>query len=130
MLDMILTFLMSVDIPVFKNKIKEVGREKIDMDFISEMYNEYDWEDWMKKSFQDELTYKKFVEVDKKGNLYITEIGKEFKRNGGYANSDKIQIQESTIREKTIESFKYGKWGFYMSIIAIIISIIALLLQK
>ena len=41
-----------------------------------------------------------------------------------------IDMIGNIIREKTIESFKYGIWGFWLSIIAIIISIIGIILQK
>ncbi len=130
MLDMILNLLMSFEVPLFKSKLEEINPNKIDMDFISKLYDQYNWEDWMKKSFQDELIYKKYVLLDSTGNLIITDLGKDFKRNGGYAEIDETEKQEKTIRTKTIESFKYGKWGFFLSIIAIILSIIALILKE
>lgn len=130
MLDMILSLLLSFDIPIFKSKLDGINPKKIDMNFISKLYNQYDWDDWMKKSFQEELVYKKYVILNSNGNLIITELGKEFLRKGGYSEMDETEKQEKTIRTKTIESFKYGKWGFYLSIIAIIISIIALFLKE
>jgi len=127
MLDMILSLLMSLDVPLFKSKVDKINPSRIDMNFIATLYNQYEWEDWMKNSFQDELVYKKYVELDNEGNLYITEFGREFKRKGGYAEIDEKEGQEKTIRTKTISSFKYGEYGFYISIIATILSIIALI---
>ncbi|WP_068453061.1 hypothetical protein [Polaribacter atrinae] len=39
------------------------------------------------------------------------------------------ETQEEIIRKGTIESFEYGKWGFYTAIIALIVSILTLLLK-
>lgn len=129
-LDKILTLLMSFDAPLFKDMLDKINPSKINMDFISKTLPEYEWEDFMKKSFKEELLFKKYIVEDSNGNLSITELGKEFKRKGGYSSIDKKDNQENTIREKTIESFKYGIWGFWLSIIAIIISIIGILLQN
>lgn len=128
-LDRILTLLMFYETPVFNSISNITYSSKINIDSISDMMPEYEWEDYMKESFEKELLYKNYITKDNEGNLSITEYGREFKRKGGYAAIDKKENQEDTIREKTIESFKYGKWGFYISIIAIIISTIALLLK-
>ncbi|MDD3050272.1 MAG: hypothetical protein PHR06_03930 [Candidatus Cloacimonetes bacterium] len=129
-LDKILAFLMSFDAPIFKEMLDKISPSKIDMDFVAEATPEYEWEDYMKVSFEKKLLFKNYISKDVNGNLSITEHGREFKRKGGYAAIDKRENQEDTIREKTIESFKYGKLALFISIVAIIISIIGLLLQK
>jgi len=92
-LDEILALLMSFDVPMFKHMLDSINPKKIDMGFISETLSKYEWDDWMKKSFQDELLHKNYIEIDNKGDLYITEIGKEFKRKGGYSQIDKVESQ-------------------------------------
>lgn len=129
-LDRILTLLMFYKTPDFSKISNNTGYSKVNINSIARLMPEYEWEDYMKESFEKELLFKKYIIKDKNGNLSITEIGNEFKRKGGYAAIDKKENQEDVIREKTIESFKYGKWGFYMSIIAIIVSIIALLWKE
>ena len=128
-LDRILTLLMFYETPVFNRVANVTYSSKINMDSIVDMMPEYEWENYMKKLFEDELLFKNYIIKDNNGNLSITEPGQEFKRKGGYAAIDKKENQENTIREKTIESFKYGEWGFYLAIIAIIMSIITLLLK-
>ena len=128
-LDKILALLMSFDAPIFKKMLDEINPSKIDMDFIAEAYPEYEWEYYMKESFEKELLYKNYITKDNEGNLSITEPGREFKRKGGYAAIYKKEKQEDTIREKTIESFRYDKLALIVSIAAIIISIIGLMLK-
>ncbi len=129
-LDKILALLMSFDAPVFKDVLDKINPSKIDMDFVSNVYSEYEWEYYMKESFEKELLFKNYILKDKDGNISITEHGREFKRKGGYAAIDKREKQEDTIREKTIESFRYDKIALFISIVAIIISVIGLMLQK
>ena len=128
-LDEILVLLMSLDAKIFRDMLDKINPKKIDMDFISETLSNNEWDNWMKNSFQDELVHKNYIELDSNGNLSITEIGKEFKRKGGYSEQDKIESQENIIREKTIEKFKYDKFAFWFSIIAVGISLISLLLK-
>lgn len=129
-LDKILVLLMSFDAPIFKEMLSKINPSKIDMDFIAQAYPEYEWEYYMKESFEKELLYKNYISKDKNGNLSITEPGREFKRKGGYEAIDKKEKQEDTIREKTIESFRYDKLALTVSILAIIISIIGIMLKK
>jgi len=129
-LDEILALLMSFDVPMFKHMLDSINPKKIDMGFISETLSKYEWDDWMKKSFQDELLHKNYIEIDNKGDLYITEIGKEFKRKGGYSQIDKVESQENTIREKTIEKFRYDKFAFWLSLIAIGVSLASLFFKQ
>lgn len=103
-LDEILVLLMSFDATIFRDMLDKINPKKIDMDFISDTLSNYEWDDWMKNSFQDELVHKNYIELDSNGNLSITEIGKEFKRKGGYSQQDKIESQENIIREKRLKS--------------------------
>lgn len=129
-LDEILALLMSFEVSIFRDMLDKINPKKIDMDFISETLSNYEWEDWMKNSFQDELLHKDYIKIDKSGNLNITEIGKEFKRKGGYSQIDKVESQENTIREKTIEKFRYDKFAFLLSLIAIGISLASLFFKQ
>lgn len=103
-LDSILSLFLSFDVPIFKNMLDKINPTQIDMDFVAKTLSQYDWEDWMKKSFKDELLHKNFLVEDADGNLKITEIGREFKRKGGYNAIDKREGQEEIIREKQVES--------------------------
>jgi len=116
-LDEILTLLMFYETPDF-NEISDITySSKINMDVIADMMPLYEWEDYMKKSFEKELLNKGYIVKDNNGNLSITELGNEFKRKGGYKSATKKENQENTIRVKTIESFKYARWGFYLALI-------------
>ncbi|MDG1573315.1 hypothetical protein OZ410_13380 [Robiginitalea sp. M366] len=127
-LDRILGLLMYRDVPVFENLlIDRMG--DVTMSTLFQLMPDFELEDWMIISFQEELIHKGFVIADTEGNLKITEDGKEFKRKGGYAKVDLREQQESMIREKTIEGFRYGEWGFYIAIIATIISLVSLFLK-
>lgn len=127
-LDNILTLLMYRDVPIYdKLFVENIGNAT--MDSIFELMPQFELEDWMKKSFQDELIHKKYIELDNNGNLFISEFGKEFKRKGGYSEIDKKEGQENTIREKTIEKFRYDKIAFWLSILAIGISIVSIFLK-
>jgi len=125
-LDIILFLLIGIDKMELNN---EIVNKKITMEFINDSQG-MELVSWEMKSLQDELINEKYVEIQN-GEIKITAIGKKFITRGrGYKYLEKVEAQEDTIREKTIENFKYGKWGFFMSIIAIIISIITLLLIK
>ncbi|UAM97811.1 hypothetical protein K8354_16195 [Polaribacter litorisediminis] len=75
---------------------------------------------------------------------HINSFGEEVLEKGGWLQYLKKQnkkednneiknirkeVQEEIIRKGTIESFEYGKWGFYLAIIALIVSILTLLLK-
>lgn len=127
-LDNILTLLMYRDVPIYDKLFTEnVGNST--MDSLFELMPQFELEDWMKKSFQQELVHKNYIGVDNNGNLFIKEDGKEFKRKGGYSAIDKKENQENVIREKTIEKFRYDKIAFWLSIIAIVISLVSLFLK-
>lgn len=128
-LDNILTLLMYRDVPIYDKLFTENVRDST-MDSLFELMPQFELEDWMKKSFQQELLHKNYIGVDNNGNLFIKEKGKEFKRKGGYSAIDEKETQENLIREKTIEKFRYDKIAFWFSILAIGISIISLILKK
>ena len=116
------------DVPIYDKLFTEnVGDST--MDSLFELMPQFELEDWMKKSFQEELIHKNYVGVDNNGNLFIKEDGKEFKRQGGYSAIYKRETQEDIIREKTIEKFRYDKIAFWLSIIAIGISVASLFLK-
>ena len=98
------------DVPIYDKLFTEnVGNSN--MDSLFELMPQFELEDWMK---------------NEQKNLFIQEEGKEFKRKGGYSAIDKRETQEGTIREKTIEKFRYDKIAFWLSIIAIGVSIASL----
>ena len=127
-LNRILSLLLMQENPTF-NSISNNGNESefIDLNEIIALIPDYDIEDWMLKEFKKELLFKKYIDENYSGLVKISETGKEFIRKGGYRSADKKEHEEETIREKTIESFKYGEYGFYISIIALIVSVIALI---
>ena len=119
---------MFKDVPIYdKLFVENIGNTT--MDSLFELMPQFELEDWMKKSFQEELIHKKYIQIDNNGNLFISELGKEFKRKGGYSEIDKKEEQENTIREKTIEKFRYDKIAFWLSILAIGISIASIILK-
>ncbi|WP_445749942.1 hypothetical protein [Polaribacter sp.] len=78
-------------------------------------------------------------------NCHLIKFGEEVCKNGGWLkylelqkkeekkeNNDKIikETQEKIIRKETIESFKYDKWGFYLAITSILITVLLELLRK
>lgn len=97
------------------------------MTSIIDLMPDYEIEEWMIAEFKKELLFKKYIEEDDSSRVKISEIGKDFIRRGGYRSADKKEYEKETIREKTIEGFKYGRYGFYISIIATILSIIGLI---
>jgi len=128
-LDNILTLLMYRDVPIY-DKLFAENVENSTMDSLFELMPQFELEDWMKTSFQEELIHKNYIRIDEEGNLYIKEEGKEFKRKGGYSSIDKKETQQGTIREKTIEKFRYDKFAFWLSIIAIGISLASLFFKQ
>lgn len=128
-LDNILTLLMYRYVPIYDKLFTEnVGSST--MDSLFELMQQFELEDWIKKSFQEELIHQNYVGINRNGDLFIKENGKEFKRKGGYSAIDKKENQENVIRTKTIEKFRYDKIAFWFSILSIGISIIGLLLNK
>jgi len=122
-LDQILFFLLAIDVKELKN---EPINELITMGFINEALTELELVDWEMKSLKDELKNEGFA-VESNNDLRITQKGKKFiTLEQGFKNIAKINDQENTIREKTIEKFRYDKHSFFISIIAILIAVISL----
>lgn len=57
---------------------------------------------------------------------YITDKGKEFILAGGYKEQNAQKVLDHKIKTGTVESFKYGKWAFLISVISLIVAFIAL----
>ena len=125
-LDQILYILLWVDKEELANK--KVIR-KITMPFINTcIQNEL--EPWEMKSLENELIEEDYI-ISVDGDLRITQKGKKFiTRERGFKHLERKSEQEQIIAEKTIEKFKYDKFSFWFSILAIIISIISLLVNK
>lgn len=129
-LDRILVILMFKNVPIFNSLYKQnIDSSRWQLKDIIDLMPEYETENWMINEYKNELLHKNFIVEDDKGNISITELGKEFKRKGGYAAIDKREFQEDIIRTKTIEKFRYDKIAFWLSILAIGISLLTLLIN-
>jgi hypothetical protein len=123
-LDKILYFLIAIDVKELKD---EPINKLVTMDFINEALSELELVDWEMKSLKDELINEGLA-IENDNDLRITQKGKKFiTREQGFRNIEKINDQESTIREKTIEKFRYDKYSFWISILAILMAGISLL---
>jgi hypothetical protein len=123
-LDKILLFLIAIDVKELK---KEPMNKTITMEFINEALSELELVDWEMDSLKEELINEELIIENHKG-LRITQKGKVFiTRQQGFRKIEKITTEEDTIREKTIEKFRYDKFSFWFSIIAILISLLSLL---
>jgi hypothetical protein len=124
-LDTILNGLLYIDKRLLSNE--PVGK-KITMEFLCETLN-LDCEKWEMVSLKNELIEEGHI-IEINEELRITEPGKKFNtRQKGYRQLDKKQKEENTIREKSIEKFKYDKYSFWISILAIFVSALSLFLS-
>ncbi len=124
-LDQILYVLLWVDKMELEQKPVP---KKITMPFINESIN-LELVPWEMESLKDELLEEGLVKLSN-DELRITKKGKKFiTREQGFKKLDLRQVQEDLIREKTIEKFKYDKFSFWISIIAIIISLLSLYIR-
>ncbi len=124
-LDSILLFLLAVDLKELRN---EPINKLITINFVNDSLGNLELVDWEMKSLKDELLNEKLI-TENKGDLRITQKGKKFiTREEGFKKIEKISKQKDTIREKTIEKFKYDKFSFWISIIAIGIAGLSLLM--
>jgi len=57
----------------------------------------------------------------------ITHKGKEFILAGGYKQQNAEQVLEHKIKTGTVDSFKYGKLAFWISVLSLIVACIALM---
>ena len=123
-LDLILNGLLWIDKERLDNKVIS---KKITMKFLSNSMK-IELKEWEMKSLEEELTNDGYIRKED-NQLFLTSEGKRFlSKDRGYEYQSTIQIQENIIREKTIEKFKYDKMSFWISILAIIISIIGFIL--
>ena len=122
-LDKILDGLLYIDKRRLNN---ESVKEKVTIEWLSATLD-LDCEKWETISLKNELIDKELIK-EFAGELHITEKGKHFKtREKGFRQLDKVADQDDLIREKTIEKFKYDKFGFWISIIALIIAGLSLI---
>jgi predicted transcriptional regulator len=124
-LDQILYILLWIDKEELANK--KINK-KVTMPFINTCI-ENELEPWEMKSLQNELIEEEYI-TSKNEDLRITQKGKKFiTRERGFKHLDRKNEQEQIIAEKTIEKFKYDKFSFWFSIIAIIISLISIFIK-
>lgn len=118
-LDNILYSLLAIYIKESKG---ESINKSITMDFINERSFDSELVGWEMKSLKDELINEGLVN-ENNYELRITPKGKKFiTREQGFKNIERISNQENIIREKTIEKFRYDKYSFWFSILAILIA--------
>lgn len=100
------------------DKPKTIGRD----DFI-ETINYLEKRDFIKET--DLMNQFKITDI---GSEKLQELDSEKEKNKSIDNLIiKKRVQESIIRDKTIEKFRYDKCAFWLSIISIIISLFLLL---
>lgn len=118
-LDNILYSLLAI---YFKESKGESINKSITMDFINEELFDSELVGWEMKSLKDELINEGLV-LENNDELRITPKGEKFiTREQGFKNIERISNQENIIREKTIEKFRYDKYSFWFSILAILIA--------
>lgn len=118
-LDNILYSLLAI---YFKESKGESINKSITMDFINERSFDSELVGWEMKSLKDELINEGLV-IENNDELRITPKGEKFiTREQGFKNIERISNQENIIREKTIEKFRYDKYSFWFSILAILIA--------
>lgn len=122
-LDDILLSLLAVDLKELKN---EVISKPITMEFIGATLNDLEMVDWELESLKNELLSESLI-TEINNELRITQKGKKFiARERGFKHIEKANSLDLAIKEKTFEKFKYDKFAFWMSIIALVISLIIL----
>ena len=123
-LDKLLYALLYVDTILLEDK---PVNKKVTIEFLCDKLL-LDCEKWEMFSLKNELITEGYI-LDSNGDLRITDSGKIFiNRQKGFKNLAKRQKEEELIREKTIEKFKYDKFSFWLSIIAILIAGLSLLM--
>ena len=123
-LDSILFGLLSID---KKLLAEEPIKKMVTIEFLCDSLK-LDCDKWELTSLKNELVTEGHI-LELNGELRITEPGKIFiTRQKGFKNLEKRQKEEELIREKTIEKFKYDKFSFWLSILAIVIAGVSLVL--
>lgn len=105
--------------------------KNVNKEILIDLIPDYEIEEWMMDEFLSELSSKNFIKIDKKGNISITEKGKEFKRDGGYAGIDKGKKENSERQKKkdSILNFDY-KWKRPLAILGVIIGVFGIIELK
>ena len=89
-----------------------------------------DSNDWEVEHIYDMLLGAGYIARDSfhpSGEPYtITHQGKEFILAGGYQKQNELISLEHKIKTGTVESFKYGKFAFWISVLSLIVAIVAL----
>ena len=123
-LDSLLNGLLFIDTILLKGK---PVKKKITIEFLCETLK-LDCEKWEMLSLKNELITEGHM-LESEGELRITESGKIFiTRQKGFKNLEKREKEDELIRIKTIEKFKYDKFSFWLSIIAIAFAGLSLLM--
>jgi hypothetical protein len=130
-LDNILGLLLSFESSAFKEIFEKTNPKKIDMEFIAQTLNHYQWKNWMKESFKEELLNNHYIKEDENKNLSITEQGREFKKNGGYYAKELNQIQLSDL-DTHLEKInkKYNRKLNLIGILIFIVQVISIAIIK
>ncbi len=111
-------YLLAIDSMELKN---EPINKTITMESINSTNFNSELVEWEMKSLKDDLLNEGLI-IETNSGLKITPNGRKFITRGqGFKNIEKITDQENIIREKTIEKFRYDKFSFWMSVIAIIL---------
>ena len=130
-LDNILGLLLSFESSAFKEIFQKTNPNTIDMEFISKTLNHYEWKNWMKESFKEELLNNEYVMEDVNGNLLITEQGREFKKNGGYYAQELNQIQKNDLDSHFDKiNKKYNRKLNIIGILIFIVQVISIAIVK
>lgn len=125
-LDKILYVLLSV----YQRELdyKKIGK-LITMDFLGRSLK-LELEQWEEKSLQDELLSERYISVSGNNEVRITNDGIKFITRGrGYRHADDKNRKEELIIDRTIEKFRYDKVGFWLSIVALGISVASFVYQ-
>jgi hypothetical protein len=129
--DNILGLLLSFESSAFKDIFEKTNPNTIDMEFIAKTLNHYEWKNWMKKSFKEELLYNEYIMEDEKGNLLITEQGREFKKNGGYYSLELKRIQRNDLDYNLEKISKKSNWKLNLiGILIFIVQVISIAMLK
>lgn len=98
----------------------------------SVLLKEDNMEPWEVNSLKDFLIEDGYIEmVDAEGSLIpnITHIGKKFLLDGGYEKEQKRKELQDELVETGVKSNKRSKWALWVSVAALIVSIVAIIIR-
>lgn len=98
----------------------------------SVLLKEENMEPWEINSLKDFLIEDGYIEmVDAEGSLIpnITHKGKKFLLDGGYEKEQKRKELQDELVETGVKSNKRSKWALWVSVAALIVSIIAIIIR-